>query len=634
MKNLRVFVTGGAGVIGCELIPMLLAEGAYVIVGDLKDKPNGWDDEVDYLQGDLNDLTKQSLESINPDIIFHLAATFERSVKSLEFWDENYANNISLTHHILRISRNLGSLKRFVLASSYLIYDPSQYLFNAPQESARQLSESHTINPRNLIGMAKLQNERELQFLSNFKQSTFSSVSVRIFRGFGKGSRCVISRWIRDLLSGNEIVVFRPEGSFDFIYARESAEGLLRIAMSNISGVINLGSGRATRISTVIEILKTHFPGSTVRYVNSDITYEASAANIDKLTRTLNWSPNGQIENQIAEIIEFERTVHTTPLRPTSEKFGILVTSSSGKLPLIDSISKQISQTYKNINVCVGDYNSNTLSGLYLSNFLTLPKTNDSSLIPFLDLLTENGIRVVVPTRDGELEFFARHLTKFQSRNISVMVSGMDSIKTCGDKLAFYASCEHLALRCIQTAINIDYIKNALRYVVKERFGSASQSIGLNLSKNGAIQHAKSLENPIFQEYIDGTEFSVDSFVSQLTGFVGCVIRTRDLVVGGESKVSTIIEDVNIDHIVRSLLVGIGVQGHSVTQIIVNENGYHIVECNPRLGGASTLAMESGLKSVNWYIDEQIFHMKIEDFKINKAYLGMSMNRIQKDIFR
>jgi len=39
MKAERLFVSGGAGVIGLEMIPRLVARGATVLVGDLKQRP-------------------------------------------------------------------------------------------------------------------------------------------------------------------------------------------------------------------------------------------------------------------------------------------------------------------------------------------------------------------------------------------------------------------------------------------------------------------------------------------------------------------------------------------------------------------------------------------------------------------
>ena len=45
--------------------------------------------------------------------------------------------------------------------------------------------------------------------------------------------------------------------------------------------------------------------------------------------------------------------------------------------------------------------------------------------------------------------------------------------------------------------------------------------------------------------------------------------------------------------------------GHIVLQVIEDEKGdYHIVECNCRFGGASTLSIASGLDSFYWFLLE------------------------------
>ena len=51
----NIFVTGGAGVIGQQLVPMLLEAGHNVFVGDLKEKPSSFGSDVYYIKGDLND---------------------------------------------------------------------------------------------------------------------------------------------------------------------------------------------------------------------------------------------------------------------------------------------------------------------------------------------------------------------------------------------------------------------------------------------------------------------------------------------------------------------------------------------------------------------------------------------------
>jgi carbamoyl-phosphate synthase large subunit len=48
-------------------------------------------------------------------------------------------------------------------------------------------------------------------------------------------------------------------------------------------------------------------------------------------------------------------------------------------------------------------------------------------------------------------------------------------------------------------------------------------------------------------------------------------------------------------------------RGHAVIQVIKdNFNNYHIIECNARFGGASTLAIASGLDSFYWFILESM----------------------------
>ena len=53
MSKKRIFVSGGAGVIGREIVPILLNKGYELMVGDLKDRPDIFEDNVKYLKMDL-----------------------------------------------------------------------------------------------------------------------------------------------------------------------------------------------------------------------------------------------------------------------------------------------------------------------------------------------------------------------------------------------------------------------------------------------------------------------------------------------------------------------------------------------------------------------------------------------------
>jgi carbamoyl-phosphate synthase large subunit len=307
-KNKRVFVSGGSGVIGTALVNHLLNQGATLFVGDLKPQPENWDSEIHrYREGDLMSLAKEEILDFNPEIFFHLAAAFERSIETKDFWEENFHHNIALSHHLMTLQKDLPSLKKVVFASSYLIYNPDKYLFNTPQHTAIPLGETEHAAPRNLCGMAKMLHEQELLFIKKFRPE-LQIINARIFRSYGKNSRDIISRWIRTLLKNEEINVYRPEGRFDFVFAEDVALALQKLAETDFSGTVNISNGKSRSILEVLNVLKTHFQNMKYKNEISDIPYEASQADITLFNQLVNNFKFKDIEETIPEIIAFEKT--------------------------------------------------------------------------------------------------------------------------------------------------------------------------------------------------------------------------------------------------------------------------------------------------------------------------------------
>lgn len=310
-RGRRVLVTGGAGVIGREMLDRLLAAEAHVMCADLKPPPAWLDPAVTYVEGDANELEAQRIAEFGAEYCFHLAATFERTTETESFWEENFHHNVALGHHIATLVRDLPSMRRLVLASSYLVYDPAQYLSDEPPSAPYRLTEGAPVRPRNLCGSAKLMNESELDFLALFPSSGFTSLAARIFRVYGRGSNDVISRWVRSLLEDETapLSTYRLEGMFDYIYAGDVAEGLLRLGGSDATGVVNLGSGRARRVSEVLEILAARFPALQWSEEPTEIAYEAHQADLARLEQVAQWRPATSLEQGIEKLVDHELAI-------------------------------------------------------------------------------------------------------------------------------------------------------------------------------------------------------------------------------------------------------------------------------------------------------------------------------------
>lgn len=600
-KQKRIFISGAAGVIGTEMVDILLSQGAILFVGDLKPCPEKWFNKLEYFHGDLNNICIEELNSFKPEFFIHLAATFERSTESYDYWQENFRHNIQLSNHLMTLIKDLKSVKSVVYASSYLIYDPHLYNFHQSQEIPYSLKETDPIYPRNLTGMAKLAHEIELRFLDIFKKDQFSISIPRIYRGYGRNSRDIISRWVRSILNDEEIKVYRPEGIFDYVYAKDTALGILKIAEAKVEGIINLGTGSARKVSDVVNVLVSRFPSAKVKNIESDIPYEASQADISELIKKINWRPAYSIENGIDEIIEFEKSRINKP----NVSFGnILVTSASKKIGLLKAIKKASNKISINIKLYSGDTNPRALCKFFTDDFYLMPQTKESNKSEILNWCKDNNITAIVPTRDGELLFWANWKLELLNNGIRVMVPDAHLVETCLDKLLFSSSCRKLNLPAINSDLTIENCDSNF-FVVKERYGAGSKSIAINVNKETALKHSARLENPIFQPFVLGSEISVDSYITESGMVKGIVTRFRSVVDNGESVITVTFFNESLNNQLLDIIKKLNLYGHIILQIILDaKNNIYIIECNSRFGGASTLSIEAGLDSFYWFLHE------------------------------
>ena len=314
MRAHRVLVTGGAGVIARELLDLLAARGATVLSVDRLPLASAAPDGVTHEIADLATTDLRPIVAFRPTIVLHLAATFERSAESPEFWGQNWSDNVVVTHRLAEMASKMAGVGAFVFASSYLVYRPTQYLFATPAEDGVALAEDAEIWPRNLCGSAKLYGEAELAFARDVMGGTFRTVSARIFRVYGRGSRDVVSRWVRAALNDEPIEVYHPENRFDYVYSRDVAEGLLRLATdAGAEGVFNLGSGRARTVAEVVAAVEAvtgrHLAASAS---SPDEPYEASRADVSRLRQRLGWSPPTTLEDGVTQLVAHEESLHVT----------------------------------------------------------------------------------------------------------------------------------------------------------------------------------------------------------------------------------------------------------------------------------------------------------------------------------
>lgn len=311
---------------------------------------------------------------------------------------------------------------------------------------------------------------------------------------------------------------------------------------------------------------------------------------------------------------------------------NILITSSSHKVPLVLAAKNAAKKISADIKVIAGDINTNSTSFYFSDSCWIMPETKKENIEEIIEGCKQRDITIILPTRDAELLFWSENKAIFLEFGISIIVSAAKSVKNCFDKLSFYRNLAHLGYPIIQTDLDIDNI-NSNRFVVKERFGSGSHKLGLNLDYEQAKQFANQLADPIFQPFIQGKEFSADIWVDMNCRVKGISLRYRELVVGGESKITTTFIDENIEKQLIDVVNALKLKGPVVVQGIIDESKkMYIIECNARFGGASTASISVGLDCFYWSFLE-IQGENLADYEFVRDERQVKLVRASMDLF-
>ncbi|WP_066355824.1 ATP-grasp domain-containing protein [Aliarcobacter skirrowii] len=306
---------------------------------------------------------------------------------------------------------------------------------------------------------------------------------------------------------------------------------------------------------------------------------------------------------------------------------NILITSLGEKVPLIKTVINAKNEYDKSIKVLGIDINNQILGKYFVEEFYVIPRLSILEIHEFINFCIKHLVGYIIPTRDEDVLFFAKNKQILKDNNISLFSPNLKAVELCFDKYLFVQN--NQVDFNIKTALDIKELKNIEKFVVKDRFGSGSKNVGINLNYNEAKNLAKEIENPIFQEYIEGEEYSIDSYITKTNSFIGMIIRKRELVSNGEAVDTFVVEDKILEEKIKDFLLKNKIVGHSVTQVIKREDKYYLVECNTRFGGASTLSYKMGLKSFYWFLCEE----NEKKFKYRRKKKNLRQVRVKKDIY-
>lgn len=233
---MKILIAGGAGYLGCVLIPKLLDRGYSVDVVDLFWFGNHLPQEVGVVQSDIFDLRPQDLAGY--DQVIFLAGLSNDPMAEYSP-SKNFIFNAASPAYLAFIAKK-AEVKRFIYASSCSVYG---YTENELYDETCSASSSHP------YGISKLQGEQAvLQLATN----DFSVISLRkgTISGYSPRMRLdlIVNTMFRSAIVDHVITVNNPTIWRPILSIEDASKAYIRAVESslNISGIFNVASTNHT----------------------------------------------------------------------------------------------------------------------------------------------------------------------------------------------------------------------------------------------------------------------------------------------------------------------------------------------------------------------------------------------------
>ena len=250
-KNQKVLVTGGAGMIGRELVSLLLQRGADVYVADLK-QPEDLKEKVTFVKVDLREYSSCLEICKGMDYVFNLVGIkcsprvcIEEPAKIMGPMMQFNTNMLEAAMH--------HNVKWYLYTSTVGVYQPAQVM-REDDVWTTQPSKNDWFG-----GWAKRMGELQCQaYQKQYGEGKCSIVRPANVYGphdnFDLDSAMVIPSLIRKAFSNDTLQVWGDGSSIrDFIHARDVARGMIFAVENKITEPLNLGSGDEISIKRIAE---------------------------------------------------------------------------------------------------------------------------------------------------------------------------------------------------------------------------------------------------------------------------------------------------------------------------------------------------------------------------------------------
>lgn len=301
MPMYRILLTGASGTIGTRLFERLLERG-YEVIG-IDKRYNKWRGELNKMIkiGNLleNDVFKEIPDDI--DLVIHLAANAR--VWALVENPSLALENIIMVYNVLEFMRK-RRVKNIIFSSSREVYG------NLPYRSPIKESLVKIENCESPYVTSKISGEALIHSWAKVYGIDFIILRFSNVYGMYDDSDRVIPLWIKQTLTGQDLVVYGRDKTLDFVYIDDAVDGIIK-AMEGFNRVkgetFNIAYGKGVKLVYIAEKIKQLLNGKNKIIVKDSRPGEIVKfeGDISKARKLLGYNPNIDIDKGLRRAVEW-----------------------------------------------------------------------------------------------------------------------------------------------------------------------------------------------------------------------------------------------------------------------------------------------------------------------------------------
>jgi carbamoyl-phosphate synthase large subunit len=314
-------------------------------------------------------------------------------------------------------------------------------------------------------------------------------------------------------------------------------------------------------------------------------------------------------------------------------KVNVLITASSRRVPLVRAFRNAVERLGFG-RVITTDINPLSPALYFGHKHHIVPLTTDRHYIPIIEGICDlEDVNLVIPTIDDELPIFGRALRRFYRAGIQVAVSSEHTSNICNDKFETYLFCRRNGIRTPETRLGGDFDLGNLQFplYVKPRYGRGSVNVFAVQNEAQLRLFLSYVPDAIVQDYLPGTEFTVDVLADFNGRILSIVPRERLVIRAGVSDKGITRKRDDVIAFAKEVAERLRIIGPANIQCKADNGVISLIEINPRFSGGIPLTIEAGADFPSWLVQ---LRAGIEIVpQIGKFQDGLAMMSFEESIF-